>query len=62
MWTTDEWRTSDILESSQIGNHISYADLPLMDLRQGTVSFTLFWTEELRWEGRNFDVAITGAD
>jgi glucoamylase len=62
LWSTDDWQTNEITESSQVGNHISYADLPVQNLRQGTVSFTLFWTEELRWEGRNFDVAINGAD
>ena len=58
LWTTDNWKTSQITESTQVSSVISYADLPVQDLRQGTVSFTLFWTGELRWEGRNFDVAV----
>jgi glucoamylase len=62
LWTTDDWKTNHITECNQVGNHVSYADLPVENLRQGTLSFTLFWTEELRWEGRNFDVAIAEAE
>jgi len=29
--------------------------------QNGAVSFTLFWIEENRWEGRNFDVEIEAA-
>ena len=62
LWSRDDWKTNEITESCLVGNHISFVDLPVQDLRQGTVSFTLFWTEEFRWEGRNFDVAIANAD
>ena len=58
IWTSNNWKTSQAIEGYQLGNHVSYADLPVQDLRDATVSFTLFWTGEVRWEGRNFDVAI----
>lgn len=58
LWTIDAWQTNHLADTNQVGNHICYVDLPVQNLRLGTVSFTLFWTEEQRWEGRNFDVAI----
>ncbi len=61
LWTLDGWKTSNLTESNQVGNRVSYADLPVENLREGAVSFTLFWTGEDRWEGRNFDVVIAGA-
>ena len=58
VWTANDWQTNELAESSQVGNHISYVDLPMENLRRGDGFFTLFWTEEHRWEGRNFDVAM----
>ena len=57
-WTADGWKTSANLEASAVGYAGSFADLPTSAKQTGQLSFTLFWTEENRWEGRNFDVAI----
>jgi glucoamylase len=57
-WTADGWKTTAVLESTALGFAGSYADLPTSEKQTGALSFTLFWTEECRWEGRNFDVAI----
>lgn len=58
LWTTDGWKTSQTRESGQVSDPIHYTDLPVEALRQGSVSFTLYWMGENRWEGRNFDVAL----
>jgi glucoamylase len=58
MWSVDGWKTAATLESTALGFAGSYADLPTAAEQTGQLSFTLFWTEENRWEGRNFDVAI----
>ncbi len=46
------------LESTALGYAGSFADMPTPEKQTGQLSFTLFWTEENRWEGRNFEVAI----
>lgn len=58
LWTADEWKTQATVEASSLGCVGSYADLPTNGKQAGQLSFTLYWTEENRWEGRNFDVAL----
>lgn len=57
-WTPDNWETTHVLDSTQVGFAGSYADLPTSPQQEGSLSFTLFWPEENRWEGRNFEVII----
>jgi glucoamylase len=57
-WTPDNWQTTNSLDSTQLGYAGSYADLPTTPEQTGTLSFTLFWPDEDRWEGRNFEVAL----
>jgi glucoamylase len=58
LWSADGWKTNQNLESAALGYAGSFADLQTDARQTGQLSFTLFWTEEGRWEGRNFDVAI----
>lgn len=58
LWSADGWKTSDNVESTALGCAGSFADLPTASKQTAALSFTLFWTEENRWEGRNFDVAV----
>jgi glucoamylase len=57
-WTPDNWRTTNVLDSTQVGYAGSYADLPTGPEQTGALSFTLFWLGENRWEGRNFEVLL----
>jgi glucoamylase len=57
-WTADNWKTQCALDSTQLGYAGSFADLPTSAGQRGVLSFTLFWPDENRWEGRNFDVEI----
>ena len=57
-WSDDDWATARDIESSKVGYSGSYADLPTAAEQTGTISFTLFWLDENRWEGRNFKVEI----
>jgi glucoamylase len=57
-WSADGWKTNADFESTSVGFAGSFADLPTDEKQTGELSFTLFWTEENRWEGRNFSVAI----
>jgi glucoamylase len=58
VWSVDNWQSTRVLDSTQLGYAGSYADIPTAPEQSGGVSFTLFWPEENRWEGRNFDVAL----
>jgi glucoamylase len=58
VWTADDWKTQETMDAKMVGYAGSYADLPTEAKQSGPLSFTLFWTEENRWEGRNFDVAL----
>lgn len=59
VWTADDWQTKQTAESANMGFAGNFADLPPTGKGQsGKLSFTLFWVEENRWEGRNFDVEI----
>jgi glucoamylase len=57
-WTADGWKTSQVTDSVAVGHAGSFADIPTAPEQSGAVSFTLFWEEENRWEGRNFNVEI----
>jgi glucoamylase len=58
VWSTDGWKTNAVQDSTSVGHAGSYADVPTSPKQTGSLSFTLFWTEENRWEGHNFDVAL----
>ncbi len=58
IWSADGWKTNQQLESSSVGYAGSFADIPTDAKQSGSVSFTLYWIEENRWEGRNFEVAL----
>jgi glucoamylase len=58
-WSTDGWATANDTDSRQVGYSGSYADLPTAAEQSGTISFTLFWPDENRWEGRNFSVEVS---
>jgi glucoamylase len=61
IWSADGWQSKQVTESKSVGYAGSFADIPTGKEQTGAVSFTLFWIEENRWEGRNFDVAIEPA-
>jgi glucoamylase len=58
IWSADGWHTSAVRESRLVLDPVNSADLPVAALREGVLSFTLFWMDEQRWEGRNFDLTV----
>ncbi|HTV06694.1 MAG TPA: glycoside hydrolase family 15 protein [Acidobacteriaceae bacterium] len=58
VWTTDGWEKTATVDATALGCVGCSADLPTDASQGGPLSFTLYWTEENRWEGRNFDVAL----
>jgi glucoamylase len=58
-WTSDSWATWRDIASREVVPGVFAVELPTETLPSGTtVSFTMFWPAEDRWEGRNFDVAL----
>jgi glucoamylase len=57
-WSPDGWQTTHVLDSTQVGYAGSYADVPTTPDQTGSLTFTLFWPDENRWEGRNFEVIL----
>ncbi|HEY0797389.1 MAG TPA: glycoside hydrolase family 15 protein [Acidisarcina sp.] len=57
-WTIDGWANARTDDSATLGYSAFHADIPTTAGQKGALSFTLFWQEKNRWEGRNFDIAI----
>lgn len=58
-WTIDNWQTDHDSETKSLALGISYTDLPVENAPSGSkVIFTIFWPEQQKWEGRNFEVQI----
>jgi len=57
-WSADEWATEKENKShdSTLGVHV--VDLPTRRLKAGTIRFTIYWTDEERWEGRDYTVEV----
>jgi glucoamylase len=58
VWSFDNWGTSSTDEGKAVGWAGSFADIAVAAEQTGQLSFTLFWPEENRWEGRNFDIEL----
>jgi glucoamylase len=71
-WTSDGWRTHADVESRTVGYAGWYADLATEAAQvgagqagaaqTGVVSFTLYWPDEERWEGTNFEVELEAVE
>jgi glucoamylase len=58
-WTADEWRSqSDTLSKSSVLG-MEYADVPLPQGQNAPIKFTFYWNESDRWEGRDYEVAVS---
>ena len=58
LYSMDDWATSATLESHPVGYPGSYVDIPTAAGKAGKIVFTLYWPEQDRWLGRNFEVAV----
>ncbi|MBU6457481.1 MAG: glucan 1,4-alpha-glucosidase [Bradyrhizobium sp.] len=61
-WSIDNWKT--VLDSPAVATGLGtyIFDLPDGALSgEGTVRFTMFWRQQNRWEGTNFEVAVVKA-
>ncbi|MGI2335561.1 MAG: glycoside hydrolase family 15 protein [Dehalogenimonas sp.] len=62
VWTMDEWQTVNKTDAAATGVGIYYVDLMTKQDSADPVRFTFYWTEESRWEGRDYEVAISNRE
>jgi glucoamylase len=56
-WSSDNWQTVKDTDSRRNALNIDYVDLREVATEAGTcIRFTLFWKDDNRWEGRNYEV------
>jgi glucoamylase len=59
-WSKDNWKTVADSRTTDTGLGIHYVDLQTSDLSPGeSVVFTFFWHEADKWEGNDFQVAVS---
>ncbi|MGH9641247.1 MAG: glycoside hydrolase family 15 protein [Terriglobales bacterium] len=60
-WTDDDWQTTHDSSSESTGLGIEFTDTPIGLAQQAAIRFTFYWTEENRWEGRDYEVKVQAA-
>ena len=58
VWTADDWSTNHVIDSRRVGRPGSFVDLQTDPKQRGTLIFTLYWPEQDRWLGKNYEVQI----
>lgn len=61
-WSDDLWHTVKRTTSTPTRVGVSYVDLAVPAHQRAPFSFTFFWTEESRWEGRDYEVAVRNGE
>jgi len=56
-WTSDGWQSSTDTRSTETTLNVDFVDIRVPD-RDGPIRFTFLWTEENRWEGKDYTVEI----
>jgi glucoamylase len=58
-WSLDGWKSAQDTKTRNTGLGIHILDLPTASLPTGSqVMFTFFWTQENRWEGKDYSVTV----
>ncbi len=59
-WSIDYWRTTQDQRTRDTGLGVHVADLSTKNLSDGAmILFTIYWPDQNRWEGVNYDVGIS---
>ncbi|HTZ57792.1 MAG TPA: glycoside hydrolase family 15 protein [Acidobacteriaceae bacterium] len=58
LWTDDDWKTVRTTESRRVGCIGHFADMDTQASIAGRVIFTMKWSLDNRWEGRNYEVRL----
>jgi glucoamylase len=57
-WSEDEWQTAHDTDATSTSLGIAFIDIPTGRAQVAPIRFTFFWTDEQRWEGRDYEVRI----
>ncbi|MGD9720116.1 MAG: glycoside hydrolase family 15 protein [Pirellulales bacterium] len=57
-WSQDEWKTVEDAVSTATALKIEYLDIPIAAGQCAPIRFTFFWTDDNRWDGEDYQVAI----
>jgi glucoamylase len=60
-WTSDGWESSTDTRSTATALNIDFVDIRMPDREGSSIRFTFLWTEENRWEGKDYTVQIVVA-
>ncbi len=61
-WSDDEWQTVHDTDANFTDLGIGFVDIPIGSSQVAPIRFTFFWTDEQRWEGREYEVTIRTGD
>lgn len=59
-WSQDEWRTTQDTPATATALNIHFVDIPVHKDQSGSIRFTFYWTDEDRWEGKDYQTKIQG--
>lgn len=57
-WSTDEWQRVEDTPSVATALGVEFVDIPIPMAQRAPIRFTLYWTDQARWEGRDYEVAV----
>lgn len=57
-WSDDEWKTAHDTRATSTGLGMHFVDIAPRAGRQAPIRFTMFWTADNRWEGRDYAVSV----
>jgi glucoamylase len=57
-WSCDQWNQTHAIDSTSLDTGHEYADIRVSPEQRAPLSFTFFWKNASRWEGRDFQVGI----
>ena len=58
VWSADNWQTVNCKDSRAVGEGGFYVDIAASSDATESIRFTMFWPQENRWLGRNWEVSI----
>src|SRR5262245_2506398 len=60
-WSTDEWRTINDTDGASVAISNHFVDIPVARDQRSPIRFTFLWTENSRWEGNDYEVAVSSS-
>lgn len=58
-WSDDNWQSVKDTPSISTKLGINFVDISISENQQQSISFTFFWIESSKWEGRNYMVTVS---